>query len=254
MLPLANIRRNHARNRQREYFVRAMQQDLLQRALAPWPRRQAPLLEVNCGDGAFLPLLWRSGFDLVATENNALLRARAMTRNGRKFEIHAASADYLPFAEDNFDWGILHLRLSGQEQIESQVREILRVSKRGIMIAFWNRLSLGALSGFSAPATAGSPDMPVNPFKLWNALRRMGIGRTHTLSTLWFLPSSWSLRCPIARINGWLSGLPAGAWCITRVDTGNIYPLTPLALFWKRALRKPQPALEYTQKLKNFRR
>lgn len=254
MLPSIKERKNHTKARQRKRFIRAMQQELLQKALAPWPRRQAPLLEVNCGDGVFLPMLWRSGFDLVATETDALLRAKAMARKAPGLEIYAASADYLPFDDDNFDWAILHLRVSATDQVEAQIREILRVSKRGIMIAFWNRISLSALSGTSPAEMAGAKEQPVNPFKIWNVLRRMDAGRFHALSTLCFLPSSWSAHCPIASVNGWLSGWPAGAWCLMRLDMGHSYPVTPLSLLWKKAMRKPQPAMEYIQKLINLRR
>ena len=54
-----------------------MQKQLVQHCLAPWPRRGRTLLEVNCGRGELLPLLWEYGFDMTATEHNPELRAEA---------------------------------------------------------------------------------------------------------------------------------------------------------------------------------
>lgn len=229
-------------------FVRAMQLNLLQRALAPWPRRQAPLLDVNCGDGFFLPSLWRSGFDLVATEADADLRARARGRSVPDLEIFAAAPEDLPFADDDFDWVILHLR--DGSRVPAAAQEALRVSKRGVMLTFWNSASLAGILGRRGLARAAANDTPLAWGRVWSTLRGLRAGRLQALSTLWLLPATWSGRCHLAFVNGWFPMLPLGAWCVMRLDLGRAHPVTPLPLRWRKILRRPQPALEYTHKNK----
>ena len=79
------------------------QQNLLQQCLAGWPRRKKTLLEINCGQGAFSPLLWECGFDLTVTEVRPEQRTQTAAVMGARAEILAAADDYLPFEDDFFD-------------------------------------------------------------------------------------------------------------------------------------------------------
>ena len=83
-------------------FSLQMQKLLLQHSIAAWPRRGRTLLEINCGRGDFLPLLWECGFDMTATESNPDLRAEA-GRMADRAEVLAATDDHLPFDDGEFD-------------------------------------------------------------------------------------------------------------------------------------------------------
>ena len=43
---------------------------LLQAVLAGWPRRGHKLLEVGCGTGLFLEMLYQMGFDITGMDNS----------------------------------------------------------------------------------------------------------------------------------------------------------------------------------------
>lgn len=240
-------REKHATGSNRQ-FVRAMQFSLLQKALAPWPRRSAPLLEINCGDGAFLRMLWRCGFDLVATEPDMRLRIQAQNRPVPDCDIRSARDDNLPFEEDSFDWAILHLRLRTKNSLDAAIREALRIARRGIMVTFWNQYSLAALLARMSSKKAASFPETVSWRMVWSSLRSTRARSVTTLSTLCGPQFTWSGRSSLAAINSWLSSFPVGAWCISRLDFGARYPATPLPLRFAKTLPQPQPALEYAHK------
>ena len=112
------------------------QQNLLQQCLAGWPRRGKTLLEINCGQGAFSPLLWECGFDLTVTELRPEQRTQAAAVLGARAEILAAADDYLPFEDNFFDCAVLHLAAGDTKKIDAAVHEALRVSSRGIAVPF----------------------------------------------------------------------------------------------------------------------
>lgn len=84
-------------------FALSLQMRLLQQCLAAWPRRGKSLLEVNCGEGLFLSLLWECGFDVTGTELTPALRARAAATAPAGTEVEAAADDHLPFEDNAFD-------------------------------------------------------------------------------------------------------------------------------------------------------
>ena len=100
-------------------FALQMQKNLLQHSLAVWPRRGATLLDVNCGAGLFLPLLWECGFDVTGAEHSPELRNRAVQNAPVGTEIQAAAAEHLPYADNSFDWVVLHLDVPGRNAPES---------------------------------------------------------------------------------------------------------------------------------------
>lgn len=101
------------------------------------------LLEVGCHAG---PNLWaavqRKKFDRIAgTELSPTILNYAQEtlpdRLGRPVELHEAAADSLPFANDSFDITLLSVVLCciGPEDIQKSLDEILRVTKRWLVIA-----------------------------------------------------------------------------------------------------------------------
>lgn len=221
---------------------------LLELALAGWPRRSAPLLEINCGGGEFLPLLWQNGFDVIGVEPDRASRLRAAARPVPGLEVFAGREHDLPFEDDTFDWAILHLRASGEEQMERAAGEALRVARRGMMLTFWNNASLAAFCW----RLGRCGDLPVpaaNWWLLWRIMRRRHAGKLTALGVLSGPVSSWRKRGCLAWLNRHLAWTPACAWCIFRMDLGASLPVTPLSLRLGAQLRPPRPAMEYVQKL-----
>lgn len=227
----------------RRYAMRS-QLALMEKALAPWPRRQAPLLEVNCGNGAFLPFLWQCGFDPQGSEIDPSLRGKAQTAKVPGLRIFAAADEDLPFDNDSFDWVILHLRTA--ESLKTSIAEGCRLARRGFMLTFWNSSSLPA---FCWRFCGKKPwaDAAVPWAAAWRQMRSLAGGRLATLSALLLPGNFWHDPWPA---NGFgICGHPLGAWCIIRLDMDNTRPVTPLPL----RLDAPMPSqaeavMEYSQK------
>ena len=228
-------------------FVRNAQKDLLQHSLAVWPRREHQLLEVNCGDGVFLPLLWNCGFDVTATERAPELRAAACARLGPRVEVLAAAADHLPFENDAFHWCVLHLDAAALADTAPMLAEALRVTARGLAVTFWNAASpayaVHRLTGRKQPW----PGTARCWWALWRQMRRLAAGRLHGGSALVLPRGFWRGGCCEAVQRG--SGprwLPLGAWGVIRLDLAPPGRVTPLPLRLKPGrLPRPEPVMEY---------
>lgn len=229
-------------------FVRSMQKQLLQKALAPWPRREAPLLEINCGDGAFLRLYWQSGFDIVATEKDPGLLEAAKKRQLSFVDLRIADEEALPFEDDNFDWVILNVRQTAPERLDAALREALRVGKRGIMITFWNALSIAGIWARLRGRKSAFPVQTVAWPRLFSLIRPYFHGKTALYSTLCLPDFTWRAGFPGSGINGFLGGSIFGAWCLLRFEPGSGNLVTPLPLRLKEQFQQSDAVLKYVQK------
>lgn len=225
-------------------YALAMQLKLLQRALAPWPRRAAPLLAINCGDGRFLSLLWQSGFDVRATEADPKARALARQRPVPGLDIYAAAADHIPFEDDSFDWVTVDLKNDDISGITNVAREALRLAKRGALLTFWNSASAGGRGG---SALMGS-EKPVSWWKVWKIMRSLHGGRLTSMGALCGPAFTWRRHCRLAFINSPQSFAPICAWCLIRLDLAPLLTGTPLALRLARREEMPEPAMEFSKK------
>lgn len=234
------------RNRESARFILSLQLSLLQKALAPWPRRGAQLLEINCGDGAYLPFLWQSGFEISATEANPDLRMQAHA-HGYDIEIRAARDDSLPFEDDYFDWAILHLMPCKEEKLETSLQECLRVSRKGLLISFWNSSSLPCLCW----RLSHRQPWPPKALALFNVLREMRhlrMGTLTVMSTLCGPFCSWRERKAFKIMNSSLNFLPIGAWCLARLDLARPRLVTPLRLSLENVMPSAMPVMEYSER------
>lgn len=224
-------------------FAMKCQLALLEKALAPWPRRQAPLLEVNCGNGAFLQFLWQCGFDVQGTEIDAALREKAQAARVPGLEIFAAADDDLPFDNDSFDWVILHLKNPGS--LAAGINEGVRLARRGFMLTFWNSSSLPAL--LWRLCNKKNWDASATPWRTaWSQMQSPGLGQLAALSTLALPACMWHAPWPGGVAIG---GFPLGAWCVIRLDMGASRPGTPQPLRLDATLPPPAGAvMEYAQK------
>ena len=224
------------------------QQNLLQHSLAAWPRRGKTLLEVNCGQGIFSPLLWECGFDLTATELRPELRARAAAAMGCRAEIAAAADDHLPFEDNSFDGVVLHLSGGDKKIAENAVQEALRVSCGGLAVTFWNSISLAYLLHCLQGRKSTWPGPVHTWWRIWRMLKDMGCGKVCAMSTLAGPRSLWNGSCPLGGVIHKLP-LPLGAWWVIRLDLGPARPVTPMPLKIKgQRLRRAEPVLEYGSK------
>lgn len=225
-------------------YAMKRQLSLLEKALAPWPRRQAPLLEINCGNGAFLEFLWQCGFDVQGTETDPSLREKAAAARVPGLEIFAAADDDLPFDNDSFDWVILHLK--APDSMETNIAEGTRLARRGFMLTFWNSSSFPALCWRSWNKKEWAPCSA--PWKkAWELMRAMEMGRIASLSTLALPGCMWRDPWPGGTMS--MFGVSLGAWCVIRLDMGASRPVTPQPLRLDATLSPPaQAIIEYTQK------
>ncbi len=236
-------------------FVLAAQLRLLERALAAWPRRDAALLDVNCGTGAVLPFLWGCGFEVDAVEADPAFRARAQTRCPAA-TVMAGRDDGLPVEDDAYDWVLLHLR--EPRRLAAALAEARRVARRGFAVTFWNRHSLAGLC-----ARVAHTRLPGHVTTWWEvraALRRMegapAPANTASLGTLAGPVNTWRAKSPLAPGSRLVTALPVGAWTVFRCTLGPAGGVTPLALrlgarFGRgmdERLSAPEPVLECGRK------
>ena len=223
------------------HFAADMQRRLVLRSLAAWPRRGRALLDVNCGDGAFLPLLGDCGFDLTATEADHEARRHA-ARAPLCVEILAAQASHLPWGADAFDYVVLHLDHVGADAVEDMVAEAFRVAAAGLAVTFWNAASLPLLG-------RGRRFRPfaVSWWRVWRAMKRLRGGSLSGASVLAGPCRTWRAESRFSRCNGVLPWPPLGAWALLRLDLAPGRPVTPLPLplsLRAHPMSGPEPVLE----------
>lgn len=225
-------------------FAMGRQIALLEAALASWPRRQSSLLEVNCGNGAFLEFLWKCGFDVKCTEADAELRACAGKRPVPDLDIRAASDDDLPFDDDEFDWVVVHLKTGEVNHIAACASEAARLARRGLMITFWNSQSIPCMC-WRLFHTVPWVENPASWWAVWRQVNKLRLGSVSTFSTLATPICVW-------RKQGRQASQPLrvffGGWCAVRLDMGSQISATPLPLRLNVSLRQPEPLMEYTSK------
>lgn len=198
---------------------------LLLSMLAPWPRRGRELLVIGCGAGHVLPPLWQSGFDLSACEASPALREQARHRAPQGVEIEAAAPDWLPFADNSFDWVLLRADELPPAALPAALGEACRVAACGLVLTFWNSASLPWLTWRLHGRRHAWPGHSM-PF--WTAWRLLAArpGRLHAASCLWRPACRWHHGTKMRAAA--LSRLPFGAWCVLRLDMAPRRTGTPL--------------------------
>lgn len=223
-------------------YVAKRQRALLGFMLAK--KRGARLLEVNCGQGSFLSLYEELALDVSISEPCPAARA-ILRENMPRIEIYGAPADHLPLPDDCFDWVVFHPRT---ENIEKCLEECTRVSRRGLLIAFWNSFSLAAVvfkmsgRGRAWPSTARAvPSM-------LRLARATSAGRIVCRSILCGPPASWHENSFFSGLNGRPQRVFPGAFCVIGIELEAGGLGTPLAPRVKPNMGEPLGAMEYSQK------
>lgn len=215
---------------------------LLLSMLAPWPRRGRELLVIGCGAGHVLPPLWQSGFDLSACEASPALREQARRRAPQGVEIEAASPDWLPFADNSFDWVLLRADELPPAALPAALGEACRVAACGLALTFWNSASLPWLTWRLHGRRHAWPGHCLPFWTVWRLLAARP-GRLHAASCLWRPACRWHHGTHVHAAA--LSRLPFGAWCVLRLDMSPRRTGTPLPLRLRPRLDTARPVMEY---------
>ena len=205
-------------------LAQRLQDSLLQAALAPWLHKGAAVLDINCGDGRFLPALLEKGCNVDACEADPALREAAHTAGNGRVEVVAASGDLLPWADNYFDYAIAHMTEADVDRLPALVAEMARVAERGIAVTFWNSASLGGLGDFAGLAQTSLPWWRVRA-----ALKGLGCGEYSARSTMCLPAGTWKTE-NLAQANTICTDLPVGAWMVAMLELKPRRTGTPLAL------------------------
>lgn len=77
---------------------------LFQHLISQWPRRGHTLLDIGCGAGIFLEMLWHYGFDVTGLDTGTDLLDMARERLGNRAEFQLGRPEHLPF-----DLSLIHI-------------------------------------------------------------------------------------------------------------------------------------------------
>lgn len=206
-------------------LAQRLQVSLLQATLASWLHKGVAVLDINCGDGRFLPLFLQTGCNVDACEADPSLRERASMAGSGRVDVIAASGDHLPWGDNYFDYAVAHMTAEDLDRLPALVAEMARVAERGLAVTFWNTASLAGMDNFGGLARGALPWWRVRA-----ALKGHGSGAYSARSTLCLPTSTWKERGPLAPVNSLCTCLPVGAWMVACLDlaprqTGTSLPL-----------------------------
>ncbi|MBU4242924.1 MAG: methyltransferase domain-containing protein, partial [Proteobacteria bacterium] len=115
---------------------------LLQSVLAGWPRRGHKLLELGCGTGLILEMLYQMGFDVTGLDNSPEMIMAARRRLGNRAELHLGNGELTPYADNEFDYALIWATLEFSDDPAAMLTEAARVAEKGVLVGFLNKHSL----------------------------------------------------------------------------------------------------------------
>ena len=207
---------------------------LLRRLFSGWPRRARSMLVMGAGGGDFIESLWESGFDVTGQESDSAFLAKARERMGARAEFVLSAPDHLPFDDCAFDYTVVAAAYEFWENPEAVLREINRLTCRGIILIFPNEWSLFGLECRMRkrnPLCASARPLLQNPKEVWTTARRV-FGKKKMAWASVLPASTWTWkRSPLFRLlNTPVCPLPLGAFAGLRIDFGPLLTGTPLLL------------------------
>ena len=208
-------------------FALDQQHNLLQRLSSQWPRRNRTIVNLGCGAGLFLEMLWHYGFDVTGFDTEEQTLELAQERMGHRADFYLGQFDHLPFETDSFDYAALFSVLEHVRDPETTLAEAIRVAKRGVLVGFVSSCSLYRFWG----KKAGIPEQGLNPFKVTRMAARIAPGcHIFSRSILPGPPSTWKEARFWGPVNRLLLPFPLGSYVGMCIDTQPRIPLTPLLL------------------------
>lgn len=220
---------------------------LFQRLVSEWPRRGHSLLDVACGTGVFLEMLWEYGFDVTGLDPAPDNLKTARERLGHRAEFRLGQPDYLPFDDQSMDYVSLISLLEYVENPKDVLAEALRVASRGVVVGFMNSTSLyHALQGPPwpwIPPEKRRSGLWINSWRLARLVREIDPDvRISVRSVLVGPPGGWKEKGLLQRVNALEIPFPLGAYAAMRIDRPGAVPLTPLCLSAGEERKKEQEA------------
>lgn len=208
---------------------------LIDHMISSWPRRFNSLLEIGCGPGFFLDHFYKAGFETTGIDSSPAMIRAAGCRLDTKVDLHVGQGDHLPFRDKEFDYAALITVLEFADNPAPMLAEARRVARKGLLIAYLNKLSLyylmhGLPLGRNSKGVLRSAHW-FTPLGMRGLVNRTMAGfPVYHRSVLLGPVCSWRPRFPWKHLNQ-LIGLPMfGAFNTIRVDFKGETPLTPLYL------------------------
>ncbi len=202
---------------------------LLQAVVAGWPRRRKRLLEIGCGTGLFLEMLWQMGFDVTGVDKSASMIEAARQRFGHRASLHQGDGSHLPFEDDSFEYVFLWSVLEFCDDPRGMLREAARVAEKGVIVGFLNKASLYYWRNVRKSAGTMSRAKLLSWFELRHmAWRVTGFHPVIAHSVLPGPVSTWKDTFPWKHVNDRFYPPWLGAFSAMRIDFEDAAPLTPL--------------------------
>lgn len=123
-------------------FALEQEARLLQAMLAGWPRRGHKVLEIGCGTGLFLEMLYEMGLDVTGVDSSPEMILASRTRFGNRASIHLGNGEHMGYSDNEFDYVFLWSVLEFAEDPVAMLEEAARVAEKGLLIGFLNKNSL----------------------------------------------------------------------------------------------------------------
>ncbi len=216
-------------------FALEQEKRLLEAMLAGWPRRCRKVVEIGCGTGVFLHLLWEMGFDVTGVDSSPVMLKAARERFGNKAALHQGKGEHLPFEDDEFDYAVVWSVLEFAADPLALLSEAARVAEEGLLVGFLNRHSLYYRS--HGPRRSGEGDHTLSRahWFSWPEVRRLlksATDRKPTLVRSVLHGPTWTWNNSLLRLANTPILRPPlsafGAFTAARVDFTDRKPLTPL--------------------------
>ncbi|MFZ7112369.1 MAG: class I SAM-dependent methyltransferase [Desulfatiglandales bacterium] len=110
------------------------------------PQPGERVLDIGCGEGNHLLLFSKLGLDINGVDASPYTIEQARKRLGNRSTLKVATAEDLPFSDNEFDLAVLINTLEFLDDPLAALREAGRVAKRGVFIGVLNSLSWFFLS------------------------------------------------------------------------------------------------------------
>ena len=202
---------------------------LLQAVLAGWPRRGHKLLEIGCGTGLFLEILYQMGFDVTGMDSSPEMVMAARKRLRNRAELHLGVGEHMGYCDNEFDYAFLWSVLEFTEDPKMMLEEAARVAEKGLLIGFLNKNSLYYTMNIkNTDSTMGK-----GHWHTWCEMQDLikkatGFRPTLARSVLPGPTQTWKSSGLCDVVNKRLYPPSLGAFSAVRVDFVNMKPLNPL--------------------------
>ncbi|NDV20661.1 methyltransferase domain-containing protein [Pseudodesulfovibrio sp. JC047] len=214
-------------------FALEQETRLLHNVLAGWPRRKHKLLEIGCGTGLFMDILYQMGLDVTGIDTSPEMLMAARKRFKNRAELHLGHGEHMGYSDNEFDYALIWSVLEFSNEPEAMLAEAARVAEKGLLIGFLNKNSLYYTMNVR---NSGSSMAKANWFtwcEMQDLIKRAtGFRPTIARSVLAGPSKTWTHSTVSKLLNTTLLPPSVGAFVAVRVDFTNMKPMTPL-FAWK---------------------